>query len=354
MPAQAANTALAPLRTLYLEPTTRCNLRCRACVRAAWNLPRGDMPAATFEQVLHGLEACGQTVRIVLAGFGEPLVHPEITSWVGRATRAGHRAELVTNGTLLTSELAHALGEAGLATLWSSLDGARPAAYAHAREGGDLPDVAEHLSRFRREAPETELGIAFVATRRNVDELPAVASLAKDLGAAKLHVSHVQAHSAELALDALYPEAMGLHDPAWRNPLTEAACGQPNLTLLGALGEVQPDTCPFFEHDALAVRWDGEVAPCPELLHRHGSFLCGEARSVRPYLLGSIAEKPLPELLASGEFLSFRERLRTFAFAPCTRCGACPMYLDNESDCLESAFPSCAGCLWAQGLIRCP
>ncbi len=342
------------LRTLYLEPTTRCNLQCRACVRAAWNLPRGDMAPATFERVLAGIEAAGREVRLVLAGFGEPLAHPQTHTWVGRAAQAGHRVDLVTNGALLTAGLARALGQAGLGTLWVSLDGARSTAYAEARQGTNLLGVVEKLKMFRREAPYTVLGIAFVATQRNLNELPAVASLAEELGATALHVSHVQAHSAELARDALYPEAMGLHAPTWHNPLTEATCGYPKLTLSGALGAPQRDTCPFGERDALAVRWDGELAPCPELLHPHGSFLCGAVRRVRPFLLGSVEEASLPEVLASEALHSLRQRLNAFDFAPCTRCGACPLYLDNASDCLDSTFPSCGGCLWAQGLIRCP
>ncbi len=352
--AEAARGAAATLRTLYLEPTTRCNLRCRACVRTAWDLPQGDMDRAVFDQLLAGLQAADVQVRMVLAGFGEPLSHPEVSAWVGRASRAGHRVELVTNGTLLTPHLARALAQAGLAGLWVSLDGAKEDVYSDARQGGDFPDVVANLRAFGRAAPQTELGIAFVATRHNLAELPAVAALARDFGAAKLHLSHVQAHSAPLARDALYPEALGLHEPSWRNPLTEARCGQPELTVVGAVGKLERDTCPFLQRDALSVRWDGAVAPCPELLHHHGSYLCGGARRVRPYLLGNIEEISLPELLADAEFFSFRQRLRAFDFAPCTHCGACPMYLDNESDCLESAFPSCAGCLWAQGLIRCP
>ena len=39
---------------------------------------------------------------------------------------------------------------------------------------------------------------------------------------------------------------------------------------------------------------------------------------------------------------------------PCTFCGGCDCSLANEEDCFGNPFPTCGGCLWAQGIIRCP
>ena len=35
-------------------------------------------------------------------------------------------------------------------------------------------------------------------------------------------------------------------------------------------------------------------------------------------------------------------------------CGGCNQVDANKEDCFGSTFPTCGGCLWAQGVIQCP
>jgi MoaA/NifB/PqqE/SkfB family radical SAM enzyme len=82
-------------------------------------------------------------------GFGEPLSHPAIVDMVTQARQAGTRVELITNGTLLTEELARKLIAARLDVLWVSLDGATPESYADVRLGAALPEVLANIARLR-------------------------------------------------------------------------------------------------------------------------------------------------------------------------------------------------------------
>lgn len=54
------------------------------------------------------------------------------------------------------------------------------------------------------------------------------------------------------------------------------------------------------------------------------------------------------------EYIAYRERVHSFAFAPCTTCDGCEMSLANETDCFSNVAPACGGCLWAQEVIQCP
>jgi hypothetical protein len=54
------------------------------------------------------------------------------------------------------------------------------------------------------------------------------------------------------------------------------------------------------------------------------------------------------------EHLSFRDRVQDFDFAECTICGSCDLAEKNEEDCIGNTFPTCGGCLWAQGVVQCP
>lgn len=50
----------------------------------------------------------------------------------------------------------------------------------------------------------------------------------------------------------------------------------------------------------------------------------------------------------------FRRRVQEFNFSPCILCGGCDLFESNQEDCIGSPVPTCGGCLWAQGIIRCP
>jgi hypothetical protein len=46
--------------------------------------------------------------------------------------------------------------------------------------------------------------------------------------------------------------------------------------------------------------------------------------------------------------------VQRFDFSPCAYCGGCDLSKGNETDCIGNTFPTCGGCLWAQGIVQCP
>jgi MoaA/NifB/PqqE/SkfB family radical SAM enzyme len=319
---------------IYVEPTSRCNLICRFCSRTAWDEPLGEMDERTFAAVVEGLRALDRSVTVFFGGIGEPLAHPRLPEMVAQAKGEGARVELVTNGTLLDGKLGRALIAAGLDCLWVSLDAATPGRYGDLRLGAALPDVLENVRRFREARPagrlRPEIGVAFVAMRRNVADLPAILDLTRRLGATRFHVSHLLAHTTEMVEETLYPQ-MPFSDPA----------------RFGG-------SCPFIQAGAVAVGWDGSFSPCLPLVHSSVSFLHGAERTTRRYVVGDVRERGLLELWEDSGHRAFRERVRAFRFAPCASCGSCFLASTNEDDCFGAPFPTCGGCLWAQGLIACP
>ena len=47
--------SLTQLRKIYIEPTSRCNLACRTCIRNIWDEPLGSMSPTTFQHILEAL-----------------------------------------------------------------------------------------------------------------------------------------------------------------------------------------------------------------------------------------------------------------------------------------------------------
>ena len=146
--------------------------------------------------------------------------------------------------------------------------------------------------------------------------------------------------------------------------LDETACSFIHQTLRNVYGpsagidpEREKNRCPFIASGAGAVGWDGGLSPCLPLLHNHTSYhsLCSyNERFSRRWIIGNVLESDLLDLWNTPEHMTFRENVQSFLFAPCTRCGFCDMYLKNEQDCFGNTFPTCGGCMWAQGVIQCP
>jgi MoaA/NifB/PqqE/SkfB family radical SAM enzyme len=373
------------LSKVYIEATNRCNLECRTCIRNIWEEPLGEMSSATFARIVEGLRSFSPPPTVFFGGLGEPLSHPDIVEMVGQAKALGSSVELITNGTLLTKDLSEQLIEAGLDCLWVSLDGATPESYADVRLGAALPEVLANLTGFREARwakcfssyftdyhLKPQIGIVFVAMKRNIADLPAVLRLGNRLGTHRFLVTNVLPYTAEMYDEILYSRALNdvIYMPSPMGDSLELPkidinamtpeilykimlSGHP-LSFAGAnLGEGN-DRCPFIEKGAVAIRWDGDLSPCLPLLHDHKTFLDRYERSLRRYEIGNVMEKDLFNLWNLPEYLSFRDRAQKFDFSPCTFCGGCHLLERNEEDCFGNPFPTCGGCLWAQGIIRCP
>jgi len=329
---------------------------------------------------LTGLEGCAEKPEIFLGGYGEPFSHPRLLHLVQLAKERGHRVSLITNGILLTEEVARRLIDLKLDMLWVSMDGASAECYADVRLGDMLPVVLKNLTylrsmKYRRFGLSLwsgypKLGIAFVAMRRNIKDLGEVIRLGSRLGAMEFSVSNVLAHDSDLLEENLYMRSLDMvagqeirptvHLPLMDiRPETLKALGEvmidlKQLELTGSFLNRNTDQCPFVERGSLAVRWDGKVSPCLPLLYTHLHYLGNRERTAREYFVGDVCENDLLTIWNQEHYRALRKRLQDFDFSPCAFCNSCEMALENVEDCFGNVHPTCGGCLWAQGLIRCP
>jgi MoaA/NifB/PqqE/SkfB family radical SAM enzyme len=361
------------LARLYIEPTTACNLQCQTCMRNVWDEPTGRMEWPTFSRILEGIRALESPPTVFFGGLGEPLMHPDFILMVREVKRLQVQVEAITNGMLLDETRAEALLDAGLDTLWVSIDGASPECYGGVRQEGDLPRLMDNLEqlrdlKLRRRSERPEIGISFVAMRQNLAELPAVLKLEHRIGAGKFLVTNVYPHTSEMLEQILYRRSIGERlwspstirmarmdsDPRVATILENVIQGLYAPRLEGVEILWPSDTCPFVSRGSTCVRWDGQVSPCLPLLHTHASYLENRRRTTAAYTVGSVHEHGLREIWMSPEYVALRQRLEEFDFSPCTGCNSCEKADGNQEDCFGNGAPVCGGCLWAQGFIRCP
>ncbi|HQK95602.1 MAG TPA: radical SAM protein [Armatimonadota bacterium] len=184
-----------------IELTTRCSRRCEHCLRRAAPREAVDLDAALLERLVPELAARGAT-HLGLTG-GEPLLHPRIASVGGLLARRGATFHLVTGGghTRALRALIEASGPA-LTRVAVSLDGATAADHDACRGEGAFTEALQTFSLCaRRQVPVVA---QVTLTRRNVDRIEDLASLARDLGASGVRYAFCQPYgpAAGLALDA--------------------------------------------------------------------------------------------------------------------------------------------------------
>jgi len=197
---------IPPLRPwpsrLFVETTTRCNLRCRMCVKETWDRStmEGDMVDETFTE----LEAAFPHLEaLVLNGIGEPLLDLRLDNFIRRAKElmpAGSWVGIQSNGMLLDETRAVSLLEAGLDKICISADALNPETFREIRRGGEEQGVeralvALHEAKERSGRPDFQIGLEFVLMRDNARELPDLLRRAVDLGASFAIVTHVLAYA---------------------------------------------------------------------------------------------------------------------------------------------------------------
>jgi pyrroloquinoline quinone biosynthesis protein E len=124
-------------------------------------------------------------LKIKLQGIGEPLLNREFFALVEEAVRRGIAVEVTTNGTLLTEENCPRLLDSGLTAIFLSVDGATAETFERIRKGAKFVRVTKGIRRLTtmragRRVPAIHFWT--VGQAANVQEIPAVVRLAKDLG----------------------------------------------------------------------------------------------------------------------------------------------------------------------------
>lgn len=178
--------AAPPLRLIFWELTSGCNLRCVHC-RATAQPGRAPDELTTDEafRVIDELAGMGRPI-VVLTG-GEPLYRPDVLDIARYASHSGLHVALATNGTLVDEGMAESIAAAGIERVSISIDGGRRETHDSFRGIPGAFDAA--LAGFRR-LKARGVGLQFNTTvsKHNVEELEDIFVLARKEGANALHL----------------------------------------------------------------------------------------------------------------------------------------------------------------------
>ncbi len=341
------------IRKLYLELSSDCNFDCEMCFRQTFASETGVMSAAILERVKDEIRTLPHLKEVVLGGLGEPLLHPQVMEMIEFLKGRDIDVIVTTNGALLEPFIDDFI-QADVNRVVISFE---TGDIGHSNESQVFAVVRKiherkrHLQKFR-----PTIQIFMVATSRNIHDLTRITGLLRGSGVKEVLLSNLLPAAPEHADLALYPnpepqEVTAFKANLLRNVLLERVlCTTPRF-------DVRTErACPFMDQQALVVRWDGQVAPCYRFLHSRHEIVLKQTKAVRACTFGSLVEQPLLNIWNNRDYCWFRFSVQKSQYPSCIDCplrDGCDFLASTEGDCWGSEY-SCADCLWARGIVRCP
>ncbi|MFN3535749.1 MAG: radical SAM protein, partial [Desulfatiglandales bacterium] len=148
--------------------TKGCNLSCIHCYAQAQRYRNEDeLSLKEGLSLIEDLASFG--VPVVLFSGGEPLMRPEIYTWILAVTRSGMRAVLSTNGTLIDKETASKLRDLGLSYVGVSLDGLEDVNDRFRGKKGAFKEALKGIEECRKAG--IKVGLRFTVNKMNYGQV---------------------------------------------------------------------------------------------------------------------------------------------------------------------------------------
>ena len=307
-----------------IELTTRCPLQCRMCCREGHTgLSRKDMSLEDFKRILPYLKDVGS---VVLEGWGESLLHPNLVECINLVKREGPRVGFVTSGKTLDEAYISELVRAQVDFIGFSLSGGTPETHNSIRVHSDLQDLLKHIQGFQEEkarlkCPNPHFHIVYLLLKENIAEVPALIRLARDLKIEEVILIHIALVSnpwqEEQRVFGLEP----IED--YKNIIREAQrmAGDFHIRLVvPTLAPQDVAVCSENPLRNLYISVDGEVSPCvylnPPLPSPFKRIFHGAEFQTEKVIFGNILHEPFDRIWANPEYEEFRgcfaRRVREF------------------------------------------
>lgn len=274
-------------RTVDIEITARCNLRCRYCY--FFQNPEveyRDLPTDAWLAFFDELGSLG-VMSLTLAG-GEPFLRDDLPALLERIVRNRMRFSLLSNGSLIDDRIAAFLEATHRCDhVQVSVDGSRAETHDACRGPGSYEGAIRGIRTLQRH--RVNVAVRLTIHRHNVHDLENIARLLLEdlglpsfstnsagyLGACRVNAEDVlldatDRHAAMATLLRLAEKYNGrisanagplAEGRMWRRMEEARSKGAPSLT---GRGRLTACGCP---RNKIAIRADGAIVPCTMLAH---------------------------------------------------------------------------------------
>lgn len=168
---------------VQLEVTNYCNLKCKMCIRDNIKTNNKNMSFDEYKEIISQIKP----QKVTLAGSGEPTIHKDLSKMIEYAGINNISTMISSNMTLLNNGDAEELVKSGLNVVKVSIDAATRQTYLNIR-GEDcfekiISNIGGIVSAKRKNGLNTpQIRFDYVILKDNVNEMPEVIRLAKNIG----------------------------------------------------------------------------------------------------------------------------------------------------------------------------
>ena len=319
-------------RSIYIEPTSRCNELCQQCPRTL--LSREEDRDLTYDEFRYIVDQFPVLERVVLHGLGEPLLNKDLPRMIRYLKERGTYVLFNSNGILLNEQRGQALIDSGLDEYRLSMDGSTREMYERVRGVDAFDKIWRNVRAFiarqtAQNASKPVVSLWFTAMRENLHELSGLIDLATDVGIKEVYMQRLVYFEAALAASkqSLFrraaPQELELVQKC------ERMCKERGITF-SASGSATP--MESLIRDFGARPWSGCRRPYTlTYITSSGNVLsCCFApfghRSAREYreerVLGNIFQEPIMAIWQGERYQAFRTAFESASPARhCSQCG---------------------------------
>lgn len=279
--------------TWELDLTNRCNHRCPQC--AGGRQPEStQLSLSEAQRVLRELKAF-RAKAVTFTGGGEPLLHPDFAAILSYASELGLDIGVVTNGSVMTEELADLICQRAT---WCrvSLDGADEESYrySHGLDGRALARVISNMELLGKHKARATLGAGYLIDQNTMQTAERACRIVRETG-----FDYIQFRPYHWDYTPIAREVMAFSSDSFsvQLPAKYEDLGQPR----------QYGLCYGIEFVGV-VQADGNLT------------MCCHTRGMPQFSFGNILEDSLESIWSGSERRLAKERIRLDDCIPNCRC----------------------------------
>ncbi len=301
---------------LHLEITTLCNLNCSTCSPSVrnrkWNYK--FMPVDFFKNIIDQLPLLKY---LSLTGMGEVLLDKNIFKMIKIASEKGIKVQIATNCVIMNSNIAEKLIKSGLYSIIFSIDAADKETFEKIRRGASFEKVIKNIRTFinikKKLKSKVLTQIYCVGTKDNINQIPDIVELGKDLGVEHIRIQALFARTdkdSSKLKKGLYSDDIVLKSKKILNKAKKLAAANKISFIYSSLKPTKKVYCtmPFF---TAFITFEGFVTPC-----------CVQGVDPRIINFGNLHNLSFKEIWNSKKYRDFR--ISMLSSNPPAICVNCP------------------------------
>jgi len=304
-----------PLSAWQIELTTRCPLRCKMCIRAEiqdWKFE--DMALEDFKKLLPYLK---EVETVVLEGWGESLLHPDLLECIELVKKEGPQVGFVTSAKGLTEDRVSELIRVGLDFVGFSIAGTTPETHDPIRVNSHLPEIQNAIrffneGRLRQKLMRPKMHLIFLMVKDNIHEIPEVPKFARETGIEEVVLTNI-CHCINVWQEKNRVFVWESVENEYEKIVKQTEANARKLDIRLKRPSLSAIDIPVCEENPLAnlyISAEGEVSPCvylyPPLPSPFKRIFCSREYQVKGVTFGNIFREPFSAIWNNERYENFR------------------------------------------------